>query len=261
MGLWEGFRVQKLLRALQDRDPRVRIDAIDALGEAGDERAVEPLMEAVQKSENSGIPQARAIVALGKLQDPRATGLLLKVVYGKVDTVPFSDMARVRAVESLGRIGDERAIRPLLQVMKRRSEREGTFEGPIFSCIREALGQIARNHPHMMYEAMEDGDDYIRSEAARILRTILDPESVPVLVKALNDVNYVVRIQAAEALGLLGDRQAEEALRYALKDVNRDVRSAARKALERIQNAHPPAPNPTPGSLRGPSESDPRSAR
>jgi HEAT repeat protein len=227
MGLWDGFRVQKFLRALEDKDPKVRIDAVDALGEAGDLRAVEPLMQAMQKQENAGIPQARMIIALGKLQDPRATGILLKVLYGRVDTVPFSEMARVRAVESLGRIGDERAIPPLFRFMRQQVEREG-------SCVRETLVQIARAHPRPFYEAMQDPDDYVRSEAARVLRTILEPESVPVLMAALNDVNYVVRINAAEALGHLSDPRATEPLRQALKDVNRDVRSAARHALEQI---------------------------
>jgi HEAT repeat protein len=243
MGLWEGFRVQKFLRALDDKDPKVRIDAIDALGESGDERAVEPLIRAIQKSENAGIPQARMIIALGKLRDPRGTGILLKVVYGRVDTVPFSDMACVRAVESLGQIGDERAIRPLFQFMKLQGGRQGTFDGPIFSSVRDTLVQLAHRHPHMFYEAMQDPDDYIRSETARVLRTILEPESVPVLIKALNDVNYAVRINAAEALGILGDPRAEDALRYAMKDVNRDVRSAARKALEMVGKGHRRSPD------------------
>ncbi len=235
MGLWEGFRVQKFLRALDDTDPKVRIDAIDALGETGDSRAVEPLIQAMQKTENAGIPQARMIVALGTLGDPRATEILLKVVYNRIDTVPFSDIARVRAVESLGHIADERAIRPLLRYMKLQGERQGTFEGQIFTSIRDALAEMARKHPGIFYETMQDPDDYIRSETARVLRTVLEPESVPVLIHALNDRNYVVRINAAEALGLLGDPGAEEGLRSALKDVNRDVRSAARGALERME--------------------------
>jgi HEAT repeat protein len=218
----------------------MRIDAIDALGETGDQRAVEPLIQAIQKSENAGIPQARIIVALGKLQNPRATGILLKVLHGRVDTVPFTEMARLRAVESLGRIGDERAIRPLFQFIRHELERQGTCDGQIFSCVRRTLAQIGQQHPRTFYEVMQDPDDYIRSEAARVLRAILEPESVPVLIKALNDVNYVVRIQAAEALGLLGDSQAEEALRYALKDVNRDVRSTARRALEIVEKGHRP---------------------
>jgi HEAT repeat protein len=240
MGLWEGFRVQKFLRALDDRDPKVRIDAADALGESGDPRAVEPLIRAIQKSENAGIPQTRMIIALGRLKDPRATEVLLKVLYGRVDTVPFTEMARIRAVESLGHISDERAIRPLFRFMKHQGEHQGTYDSPIFSCLRKTLVQIARQNPGIFYTAMQEPDDYIRSEAARVLRTILEPESMPVLLQALNDVNYVVRIQAAEALGLLGDPRAEGALRYALKDVNRDVRSAARRALEQVEKRHPP---------------------
>ena len=237
MGLWEGFRVQKHLRAMGDRDPKIRIDAIDALGEEGDVRAVEPLIQAMQKPENAGIPQARIIIALGKLQDPRATGILLKVLFGRVDTVPFSEMAQARAVESLGQIGDERAIRPLFLFMKKRSEREGTFEGDYFSRIRETLGRLAEKHPAPFYEAMRDLDDYTRAEASRVLRRVLIPESVTALAEALNDVNYVVRINAAEALGLLHDPRAIEPLQKALKDVNRDVRSAARHALEQVEGS------------------------
>lgn len=234
MGLWEGFRIQKLIRALDDKDPKIRIDAVDLLAEAGDLRAVEPIIKALQKNENAGIPQARMIIALGKLHDSRATEILLRVLYGQIDTVPFSEMARIRAVESLGRIGDDRAIRPLFQFMKYQGEKHGTFEGQIFSYLRETLVQIARIHPTPFFETMQNPDDYIRSESARILRRILEPESVPVLIEGLNDINYVVRINVAEALGLLCDPRAIDPLRYALKDVNRDVRSAVRHALEQI---------------------------
>jgi HEAT repeat protein len=245
MGLWDGFRVQKLLRALNDKDPKIRIDAVDALGDAGDIRAVEPLIQAIQKKENAGIPQARMIIALGKLQDPRATAILLKVLHGRVDTVPFSAMARLRAVESLGLIGDERVIRPLFHFMKQQAEREGTFEGQIVSCVRDALVQIARKHPLPFFETLRDPDDYLRAETARVLQTIQDPESIPALIRALNDVNYMVRIYAAEALGLFGDPQAVEPLRKVLKDVNRDVRSTARRALERVEGKTRQFPNGT----------------
>ncbi|MDD1675680.1 MAG: HEAT repeat domain-containing protein [Methanomicrobiales archaeon] len=233
--LLDGFRVQRLLRALHDPDPKTRIDAVDALGELGDDRAVEPLILAMQQKDNSGIIQARIIVALGKLQDRRSTEILLRVLYDKVEIVPFSEMARIKAIESLGLIGDERAIRPLFVLLKRMGDREGTYEGNLFSRIRETLARIGSVHPLPFREFMKDQDDYFRSEAARVLRSTPDPANVPVLIEALEDVNYVVRINAAETLGLIRDPQATESLHRSLKDVNRDVRSAARQALDRIE--------------------------
>lgn len=129
MGLWDGFRVQKLLHEIKDPDPKTRIEAVDSLGETGDIRAVEPLIQAMQEKENAGILQARMIIVLGRLQNKKATEILLRVVYGKVDVVPFSNMAKLRAIESLGLIGDERAIRPLLNFLKRIRERESSSKG------------------------------------------------------------------------------------------------------------------------------------
>jgi HEAT repeat protein len=144
-------------------------------------------------------------------------------------------MARLRAAEALGLIGDERSVRSLLAFLRNQSDREGSLDGEIFSSTRETLTQIGRKNPLLFREAIKDPDDYIRSEAARVLRVIQDPGSVPELIKALNDVNYVVRINAAETLGLLRDPRASEPLIRALKDVNRDVRTAARRSLEQIE--------------------------
>jgi HEAT repeat protein len=240
MRVFGTFRLHRLLRNLRSPDPKVRMEAVDGLAETGDPKAIESLLMILEEKENVGILQARAIIALGRLRDRRATEPLLRILYGKVDTVPMTEISRLRAAEALGLIGDSRAVRPLLKWLKSHRDKEATMEQELFAHVREALIQIGRKEPGVLVDGMKDEDDQIRWEAVRALRGILDPSTVPAMVEALEDWNYAIRIAAAEVLGLIGDEQVVEPLTQSLKDVNRDVRSAARGALEQIRKKRSP---------------------
>ena len=70
--------VDPLIKALQDSERWVHRSAAEALGKLGDTRAVEPLIEALRDSEKQ-VSQAAA-KALGMLGDRRAVGPLIKIL-------------------------------------------------------------------------------------------------------------------------------------------------------------------------------------
>jgi HEAT repeat protein len=108
--------VGPLVKALGDKNyefpnDKIRVDvrqgAAKALGEIGDERAVEPLMKALRRD---SYVRWSAVVALGKIGKSAVEPLI---------GVLSDDNWRVReyAVRALGEIGDERAVEPLIKAL------------------------------------------------------------------------------------------------------------------------------------------------
>jgi hypothetical protein len=71
-----GKPVESLVTDLKSGSLPARRAAARALGEAGDERAVEPMIEALQESRDFRLKED-VITALGKLGDPRAVDPLI----------------------------------------------------------------------------------------------------------------------------------------------------------------------------------------
>lgn len=105
--------VQGLIKALRYRvkeanDVHIREVAAKALGDIGDKRAVEPLIDAL----NYQAPVARAAAeALGQIGDPRAVPPLID------NLLKYKDLDIESIVIALGKIGDQRAIKPLVSAL------------------------------------------------------------------------------------------------------------------------------------------------
>jgi hypothetical protein len=100
------------VNALSDPDSDVRWKAIVALGKMKS-GTVEPLIESF-KSEDWKI-RGRAAEALGNIGDLRALETLINALVGK--NKDGNKYVRGRAAEALGKLGDERAIPPLVAAM------------------------------------------------------------------------------------------------------------------------------------------------
>ncbi|MEM2145755.1 MAG: HEAT repeat domain-containing protein, partial [Candidatus Jordarchaeaceae archaeon] len=100
--------VEPLIRALRD-DDHTRITLIWVLGQIGDKRATEPLIETL-KDDDWHIREAAAI-ALGNIKDERAVQPLIQTLKDEDDNV------WVEAVTALEEIG-EPAVEPLIQALK-----------------------------------------------------------------------------------------------------------------------------------------------
>lgn len=70
--------VEPLIEALKDEDKYVRKSAAEASGKLGDERLVEPLIEAL--NDEDWFVQEKAAAALGKMGDTRAIGPLARLI-------------------------------------------------------------------------------------------------------------------------------------------------------------------------------------
>lgn len=160
--------VQGLIKALNyEKDKTVCRDAALALGQIGDERAVEPLIDALKEGDR--LMRRTAALALGEIGDERAVETL-------TDALKDSDKeARQAGAEALGKIGDSRVVEPLIEALKDKSLDE---------VAARALGQV--------------GDE----RAVEPLVAILEPWTF--YRSSEEDLLKKVRVDAARALGKIG---------------------------------------------------------
>jgi HEAT repeat protein len=223
-----------------DPDDRVRAAAAEALGTAGTEDAIAPLVAVLKGPWRMGgahETEIAAAKALARLRSPLAFRPMLDAMahsdeYGGyeikqeirralLDTVQaenvtalIHEMENVRyfgvavtAVELLGAIGDRRAVDPLMRALRTVPQGDSAFE--LRLRLVEALGKLC------------------------------DPRALAPLVKALEDSAPAVREASVEALGKLGGDRAEKALLAVLKD-ERINKNTVYRALDQIRGARPP---------------------
>lgn len=98
-----------LVKALEDKEAMVRVEAAHALSRYNSPAAFDILLTALRRndSENSRFIRQYAAVALGKLGDRRAVPNLIAALKDE------SELVRPAVAEALGRLGETEAIEPL----------------------------------------------------------------------------------------------------------------------------------------------------
>lgn len=122
-----------LVSALSNKDYGIRCIAARALGNLGDRRAVPILMRIVSRKEEFR-PVSQAIEALGELRDNRAVETLIAALSD--ETLSVSLIAK-----SLAEIGDSRAIAPLKAIARKKKRYNNDPKGAISAAhkIMESL--------------------------------------------------------------------------------------------------------------------------
>ena len=231
----------------------VRNDAARILGEIGDQRAVDPLIDALEDENEIWIIRELAAMALGEIGDPKAIDPLIDALN---DENPY---VRGTAAEALGEIGDPKAIDPLIDALNDEQHfvRSGAAEAlgeisdqravdPLIEALKDddwdiqlwaasSLVKLGKtDYLDLVLLALEDEKDHIRFNAAEALGWIGDPRAVDPLIEVLwdEDEDSFVRKNVALALGEIGDPRAINPLIDALKDEESLVRTAAAEALD-----------------------------
>ena len=106
-----GSETEKLLKALKSESGSMRITAIMALGERKEKAAVDPMIGILTRDYPP--VQSSAAFALGEIGDERAVEILLKQMKdGESDTI------RINSAIALGKIGKETAVKPLIDRLR-----------------------------------------------------------------------------------------------------------------------------------------------
>lgn len=216
-----GARVVDLMREhMFDPDTRVREACVWVIGDAKDERAIEPLIGCLV--DYMEVVRYAASVALVKMGEPTIPALLdalqsddhalrkaAATVLDRVGWTPGHDTAGaaywiVREEWEWCREIGEPAVEPLLVALA------NDYDDPdVRVAIIETLGELG--DPRAV-EQLTDllMDDFVNVclAAAEALGSIGDPAAVPALIRALSDEYEAVCMAAAESLGAIGDERA-----------------------------------------------------
>jgi HEAT repeat protein len=217
--IWDGYGVDLLLAALEDKSWRVRSSAALALGWKKVTRAKEALV-AVSNDEETHVRNAAAL-ALWWLDESTGVDQLIDAL---TDEIAF---VRREAARALGRSNDRSAVVPLISALDDES-------GGVRAAAASALANLeAARAVDPLIAALKDERQDVRSAAASALGTIGDARAVQPLIDALADNSFHVRNAAACSLGHLKDSRAVNPLIAALKG-DRALRSTAARALGQL---------------------------
>ncbi|MEM3031127.1 MAG: HEAT repeat domain-containing protein [Candidatus Micrarchaeia archaeon] len=226
-----GLRDERVKKAVPDliealADPLLRADIARALGMIGDDKAVPALIECL----NDGNREVRgnATEALGHMKDRRSVPALIEKLEDENARVRFS------AALSLGRIGDARALPAL---------RKALLEDPdvmVRTYAAASIGVIGdltkdKSGAPALIKALRDKEIEVVRTAASSLGRLKDEGAVLPLTALLSHENNFVRSDAAWALGVIGDASALPALRARLNDEDDMVRGNVKLAIEKIE--------------------------
>ncbi|HII06056.1 MAG TPA: hypothetical protein HA349_01690 [Methanotrichaceae archaeon] len=233
--------VDDLVANLEYGDLDVRWKAAEALGEIGDSRAFDPLIESLKDDEDSRVRKGAAW-ALGLIGDPKAVDPLIEALQDDYGS------ARAGAAEALGRIGDPRAVEPLIALLYEEGSQSADPDPQVRANAAWALGEIGdfRATDVLYYwgvlknkiaceatcspgNTKQPYDANVQKAAKEAHSKIMN--NFESLTSGLNHELYWVRADAAESLGKSGDPQAVDPLIEALKDEHPGVRANAAEAL------------------------------
>lgn len=213
--------INPLIAALQyDSDAKVRRNAARALGLIGGVRAIGPLINAFGDTDDR--VRWDAAVALEKIGPVAIESLVMALHYG-------GEKVRAGAVSALGWIRHASAIESLATALKDKDAEVRTRAAFALGWI----GDMRAFEPLMA--ALHDCSEQVRMQATAGLGWLRDPRAVEPLVTLLGEDHAWIPYVATEALIQIGDEQAIMALAFASKYGNNPhVREAARMALRNM---------------------------
>lgn len=241
---------QTLVDQLHGGDPHARSQAALQLGQSGDERALNVLMEmlasepdellredvtwAVVRFGESAVPPLIALLdhtsadvrhnathALGKLADARAADALCRLLDSEDNKT-----VRLKTLVALGQIGDARAVPSVARLI-------GSGDVDVVANVNIVMARFAAAAHAPTVAALTNERWQVREHAAELLGILGDDVAVPALVSTLHDAHWQVRFAAANALGEIGSAEALAGLSAAANDADARVRQIAIRFTQR----------------------------
>jgi len=194
LGSIAEWSLEDLVEFLRNHpDDIIRQAAAAGLGRMKDNRAVEPLIQAMATDESANV-RAESASSLGRLDDARAVTALIDSLQQDNDALRGDDSADVReaAATALGQLTPPEALPQLLE------SRQGDSSTRVRSAARRALLRYSVNN--LSEILLNDPSAEVRAVAAKLLGERKALAAIPELIIALNDPEQIVRETAREAL-------------------------------------------------------------
>jgi len=238
--------VEQLVSLLHARNDLLRIAAAGALGEVGDRRALQPLVQATLRDP---APQVRAQAA-GAVAQIEAEGALDVLVAALADPDYVTRLRALEAFENI-RVEDPSPLVAALRDPKNEVRRRAALALERVGYLNRVVEELSAHDPQVARDAyfklLELGragladavvsfvnhpEFQVRAQAARAAGELGVTNAGRVLLAALDDKEWPVRAAVAETLGRLRIDGAPERLLALLVDGEEPVREAAADALE-----------------------------
>lgn len=189
----------------------IKLAAIEALGNLGDNRGLDALMGALESDDVfMRRPAARALEKFSEkgVTDERLVDLMIKHL--QMENEPDSEIRRSSAV-ILGNLKSTKAIPYLIAAL------EDKIPGVRFKAGL-SLANIGPDAVDALIDSLQHGNPSVQNIAASALGDIGGEKSRQALIKALNEIpEPTVKLTIADALGKIGDEYALSALKQTQK--------------------------------------------
>jgi HEAT repeat protein len=149
--------VELLIEATSDQDLRVRIKAIECLGNAKASAAIPVLVQSLYLTQTEPWLKQKVLVALGKIGDRRAAQPISDFLSRDVDVPTLGT-----AVYALGEIGDQSSLVRLTEIV------ENGEEPSLQRVARDAISKINQKqiNPAVEVRALRNDEDDVRPATA-----------------------------------------------------------------------------------------------
>jgi HEAT repeat protein len=188
--------VDALLKTVDDENPRVRGEAIYALGVVARPPLGQNDADRLMKALDHYDPAIRAAAArvTGRLEVKKAGDTLIKSINDSSSTVRYASM------RALGEIHDERAVQALMEQLKYYGKGEGAWSA------LDALARIAHPSSAPLFKArLADKDPFMRRAAAEGLGRLADAsEAATIQTAATGESSDMVRAAMTFAMVKFG---------------------------------------------------------
>jgi HEAT repeat protein len=236
----------RLIEALDDPAPEVRIESLGALSRRPSPAALDPAGSRLRDPETT--VRALAVGVLRQIEDDHALPYLLDASRDPEEQVNRTAREAILSrrsaavvdllVRSLGRPTHRRVASELLVAMG--PEVLGILVAALDEAdpqTRRAIGEIlaAVGAEEWLAERLQDRRSDQRRRAVEALGSMGAEGSIPALIGRLDDPDPTIRARVADILGELGDHRALEPLKRAfVSDPDMDVVSAIEPALRSL---------------------------
>jgi HEAT repeat protein len=160
------------IKKLNGDDPQQRLEAIGALGEIGDAKATEPLVAAANDPDMR--IRIKAIDTLGNIRAKDSTPLLVQQLFMRDTDIP----TKQRILVALGKIGDTRSTRSIVDFMSRNID--SATRGNAIYALGD-IGDRAALPPleALARDSQDEAQRRLANEAIRKIREKREPEVLP----------------------------------------------------------------------------------
>ncbi|MBM3128647.1 MAG: HEAT repeat domain-containing protein [Chloroflexi bacterium] len=252
-----------LVHALKSKDIRTRCDALRALGELRDARAVPVLRDWLLADTAQATEQTEAAIALGKLGDTTMIDALFEAsaisqtreraeiaaaiaspdrTYRPgfyVNRIAADEYAlRAAIAHALAQIGAARAVEKLFQML---ATETGAMANPVKTAIKNAIATALKNQDaHIapfLCEQLQHASVDVRECAAQCLSDFPDARTIDALLDAACNPNehFTVREAALVTLGRIGDVRALPDLEALMRSDNLGLARDAKQCVSAIR--------------------------